>query len=109
MKKIYINNTKHAIFVGETMLLPGSNVCEAIDTEKEPVFKKMLDDEIVEETSDTARAVKLANTQDIAMQIMAVKKDDKKTKSNGDKRIEELNKIDKEAEEAKKGDKDKDE
>ena len=109
MKKIYINNTKHAIVVGDTMLLPGSNVVEAIDAEKNPVFKKMLDEEEVEVTSDTEKAVKIANTQDIARQIMDIGKDDEKTKSKGKKRIEELDKLDKDAEEANKGDKDKDE
>lgn len=100
MKKIYINNTKRAVFFGSTMLLPGSNAVEEIDKDKFPTLAKMIDADEIEESDDPARAVKMANTQSAVEAIAGMANGDGKTQENARKRSQQLNKIKEEAEAA---------
>ena len=97
MKKIYINNTKRAVFFGDTLLLPGSNVVDEIDKKSYPQLEKMIDDDEIEETDDLAYAAKKANTQEIVDAIMKLGKNDEKTNTAGRKRRQQLDKMEEEA------------
>lgn len=97
MKKIYINNTKRAVFFGGTMLLPGSNVVDEIDKKSYPQLETMIDDDEIEETDDLAYAAKKANTQEIVDAIMKIGKNDEKTNTAGRKRRQQLDKMEEEA------------
>ena len=100
MKKIYINNTKRAVFFGGTMLLPGSNAVEEIDKEKFPTLTKMIDDDEIEESEDPASAVKKANTQAAVDAIAGMNKGNGKVQENAKKRTQQLNKLKEDAEAA---------
>lgn len=102
MKKIYINNTKRAVFFGDTMLIPGSNAVEEIDKEKFPALSEMIDNDEIEESEDPASAVKKANTQAAvdAIAKMGKGEGDGKLQENAKKRTQQLNKIKEEAEAA---------
>lgn len=97
MKKIYINHTKRAIVFGKTMLLPGSNVAEEIDKEAYPLLEKLIDNDEIEITEDTAAAAKKANTQGTLNEIVKAGKGDGKTLEAAKKRRQQLDKIDEEA------------
>ena len=97
MKKIYINNTKRAVFFGETLLLPGSNVVDEIDKKYYPQLETMIDDDEIEETDDLAYAAKKANTQEIVDAIMKLGENDEKTNKAGRKRRQQLDKMEEEA------------
>ena len=100
MKKIYINRTKRALVFGNVMLLPGSNVKEAIDEKKNPLLKAMIDEGDVEITEDAAMAVRQANTQKTVDEILALAPKDEKAKKAGSKRKDDLDELDKLAAEA---------
>ena len=101
MKKIYINSTSHAIVFGGTMLLPGSNVCEEIDTKLFPMAAGLERSGDIEETKDTARAARLANTQKAADAVAELGKGDAKTKDAVSRRKKQLDEIDEQAKAAR--------
>lgn len=100
MKKIYINNTKHAIVFGSTMLLPGSNAAEEIDKSKFPQIEKMLQNGDVELTENVEKAVEKANTQKIVDEVAKAAPKDEKVKAAAKKRKEQLDELDAEAKNA---------
>lgn len=102
MKKIYINNTKRAVFFGGTMLLPGSNAVEEIDKKKFPALAQMIEEDEIEESEDPASAVKKANTQAAvdAIAKMGKGEGDGKLQENAKKRTQQLNKLKEDAEAA---------
>lgn len=102
MKKIYNNKTKHVMFFGQAMLLPGTNVAEEIAEKVYPLVKKLIDEGDLAIVEDTASAVKNANTQKMVDDIVDLSNGDKKTKNAGEKRKQQLDKIDEEAAELKK-------
>ena len=102
MKKIYINNTKRAIFFGDTVLLPGSNVSDEIDPKKFPAIEKYIDNDEIEVSEDPASAVKKANTQEAVNAIENMDPKNKKLKKNAGKRKADLDKLDEEAKAAAK-------
>lgn len=102
MKKIYNNKTKRVMVFGKAMLLPGTNVVEEIDEKTFPLAKKLIDEGDLAIVEDTASAVKNANTQKMVDEIVDLSKGDKKTKDAGEKRKQQLDKIDQEAAELKK-------
>ncbi len=102
MKKIYNNRTKRVIVFGKAMLLPGTNVVEEIAEKEYPLVKKLIDEGDLAIVEDTASAVKNANTQKMVDDIVDLSKGDKKTKDAGEKRKQQLDKIDEEAAELKK-------
>jgi hypothetical protein len=97
MKKIYINHTKRALVFGKTLLLPGSNVAEEIDSKQYPLLNTLMDNEEVEITEDTAAAAKKANTQEALNEIVKAGRGDGKTVENAKKRRQQLDKLDEEA------------
>ncbi len=102
MKKIYLNNTRHAFSFGKTLLLPGSNACEAIDPKLYPSLAALLESGELEETADTARAARMANTQKAADAIAALGRGDAKTRDAVSRRKRQLDELDGQAEEASK-------
>lgn len=100
MKKIYINNTKRAVFFGDTMLLPGSNAVEEIDKKKFPALAQMIEEDEIEESEDPASAVKKANTQAAVDAIAKIGNGDGKVQENAKKRTQQLNKLKEDAEAA---------
>lgn len=102
MKKIYNNRTKRVMVFGKAMLLPGTNVVEEIAEKEYPLVKKLIDEGDLAIVEDTASAVKNANTQSMVDEIIDLSKGDKKTKENGEKRKQQLDKIDAEAKELEK-------
>ena len=102
MKKIYNNRTKRVMVFGKAMLLPGTNVAEEIAEKEYPLVKKLIDDGDLVIVEDTASAVKNANTQSMVDEIVELSKGDKKTKEAGEKRKQQLDKIDAEVKELEK-------
>ncbi|SHL42203.1 hypothetical protein SAMN05720470_10840 [Fibrobacter sp. UWOV1] len=102
MKKIYNNRTKRVMVFGKAMLLPGTNVAEEIAEKEYPLVKKLIDEGDLVIVEDTASAVKNANTQSMVDEIVDLSKGDKKTKEAGEKRKQQLDKIDAEAKELEK-------
>lgn len=102
MKKIYINNMKHAVAFGETTLLPGSNLAEEIDEKKYPSIKKYLDNDDIEVSEDPASAVKKANTQQAVDDIAATDPENATLQKAAGKRRGTLDKLDEEAKAAAK-------
>lgn len=100
MKKIYINNTKHAIFFGDTMLLPGSNVAEEIDAEKYPGLESRIEEGEIDESDDPASAMKNANTEGAVDDLENLGKGDGKVGKAAEKRRGQLGKMKAEAKEA---------
>lgn len=99
-KKIYINNTAHALMFGSTMLLPGSNVVDEIDAGKFPQLAALMEDGCIEETDDAVKAVQEANTQKAVDEIEKAAPKDGKVKAAAKKRKGQLDEIDKAAREA---------
>lgn len=102
MKKIYINNMKHAVAFGETTLLPGSNLAEEIDEKKFPSINKYLDNDYIEVSEDPASAVKKANTQQAVDDIAATEPENATLQKAAGKRRGTLDKLDEEAKAAAK-------
>lgn len=102
MKKIYNNRTKRVMVFGKAMLLPGTNVVEEIAEKEYPLVKKLIDEGDLAIVEDTASAVKNANTQSMVDEIIDLSNGDKKTKEAGEKRKQQLDKIDAEAKELEK-------
>lgn len=102
MKKIYTNETKRAMVFGDIMLLPGSNVTEAIDEKKYPILNALVENGDITISEDTTSAVRKANTQKTVDDIMKLAKDDESTQAAGRKRKQQLDLLDEEAAKAKK-------
>lgn len=102
MKKIYTNETKRAMVFGDIMLLPGSNVTEAIDEEKYPIIKALVENGDITISEDPTSAVRKANTQKTVDDIMKMAKDNESTQAAGRKRKQQLDLLDEEAAKAKK-------
>lgn len=102
MKKIYINNMKHAVAFGETTLLPGSNLAEEIDEKKYPSIKKYIENDDIEVSEDPASAVKKANTQQAVDDIAATEPENATLQNAAGKRRGTLDKLDEEAKAAAK-------
>ena len=93
MKKIYINRTKRALAFGETMLLPGSNVAEEIDTDKFPGLQHYLDENDIVESEDPASAMKDANTERAVDELESLGNGVGKVGKAAGKRREQLGKM----------------
>ena len=97
MKKIYNNRTKHALVFGDTMLLPGTNVAEEIDTEKFPGLKHYVEEDDVVVSDDPASAMKDANTEGVVDELEKLGKGDAKVSGAAEKRRAQLGKMKAEA------------
>ena len=102
MKKIYNNRTKRALVFGDTMLLPGTNVAEEIDTDKFPGLKHYVDEDEVVVSEDPASAMKDANTEGVVNELEKLGNGDGKVASAAEKRRAQLGKMKSAAEAAKK-------
>lgn len=96
MKKIYINNTKRAFVFGKTVLVPGTNVVDAIDKKAFPLLETLIDEDEIEVSENPASAMKKANTRETVKALEGIGKDDEKTKAAAKKRNQQLDKIDEE-------------
>lgn len=97
MKKIYNNRTKHALAFGDTMLLPGTNVAEEIDTDKFPGLQHYIDEDEVVVSEDPASAMKDANTEGVVNELEKLGKGDAKVSGAAEKRRAQLCKMKAEA------------
>lgn len=97
MKKIYNNRTKRALVFGDTMLLPGTNVAEEIDTDKFPGLKHYVEEDDVVVSDDPASAMKDANTEGVVDDLEKLGKGDAKVYGAAKKRREQLGKMKTEA------------
>ena len=97
MKKIYNNRTKRALVFGDTMLLPGTNVAEEIDTDKFPGLKHYVEEDDVVVSEDPASAMKDANTEGVVDELEKLGKGDAKVSGAAEKRREQLGKMKAEA------------
>lgn len=97
MKKIYNNRTKRALVFGDTMLLPGTNVAEEIDTEKFPGLKHYVEEDDVVVSDDPASAMKDANTEGAVNELEKLGNGDGKVASAAEKRRAQLGKMKAEA------------
>ena len=97
MKKIYNNRTKRALVFGDTMLLPGTNVAEEIDTDKFPGLKHYVDEDDVVVSDDPASAMKDANTEGVVDELEKLGEGDGKVASAAEKRRAQLGKMKAEA------------
>ena len=97
MKKIYNNRTKRALVFGDTMLLPGTNVAEEIDTEKFPGLKHYVEEDDVVVSDDPASAMKDANTEGVVNELEKLGKGDAKVSGAAEKRRAQLGKMKAEA------------
>ena len=86
MKKIYNNRTKRALVFGETMLLPGTNVAEEIDTDKFHGLKYYIEEGDVVVSDDPASAMKDANTEGVVDELEKLGKGDAKVSGAAEKR-----------------------
>lgn len=93
MKKIYNNRTKRALVFGDTMLLPGTNVAEEIDTKKFPGLQHYIDEDEVVVSEDPASAMKDANTEGTVDELEKLGKGDGKVASAAEKRRAQLGKM----------------
>ena len=80
MKKIYINNTKRAIVFGKTVLVPGTNVVDAIDKKAFPLLETLIDEDEIEVSENPASAMKKANTRETVKALEGIAKDDSSTR-----------------------------
>ena len=97
MKKIYNNRTKRALVFGDTMLLPGANVAEEIDTEKFPGLKHYVEEDEVVVSDNPASAMKDANTEGVVDELEKLGKGDAKVSGAAEKRRAQLGKMKAEA------------
>jgi len=97
MKKIYNNRTKRALVFGDTMLLPGTNVAEEIDTDKFPGLKHYVEEDDVVVSDDPASAMKDANTEGVVDELEKLGKGDAKVSGAAEKRRAQLGKMKAEA------------
>lgn len=97
MKKIYNNRTKRALVFGDTMLLPGTNVAEEIDTDKFPGLKHYVEEDEVVVSDDPASAMKDANTEGVVDELEKLGEGDAKVSGAAKKRREQLGKMKAEA------------
>ena len=97
MKKIYNNRTKRALVFGDTMLLPGTNVAEEIDTDKFPGLKHYVDEDEVVVSDDPASAMKDANTEGVVNELEKLGNGDAKVSGAAEKRRTQLGKMKAEA------------